>query len=177
MAKPSTSRATCPAYLAVSKLSTSRTSNKQDSHKDNENLPTTGSINLAGLKRGTGGRSSFNGVVATVFGASGFVGKYVCNRLGKIGTQVEITFKKYKIIIIIIDNNEWCNYLQIIVPYRGDHYDVLRLKLVGDLGQVLFFPFHLRDEDSIRKVDLNNIINSFIYLFLYIIFCFCVYRL
>jgi len=43
---------------------------------------------LSALKRGTGGRSSFNGIVATVFGATGFVGRYVCNRLGKIGSQV-----------------------------------------------------------------------------------------
>lgn len=40
------------------------------------------------LRRGTGGRSSFSGIVATVFGSSGFLGRYVCNRLGKIGTQV-----------------------------------------------------------------------------------------
>jgi hypothetical protein len=43
---------------------------------------------LSALKRGTGGRSSFNGIVATVFGSTGFVGRYVCNRLGKLGTQV-----------------------------------------------------------------------------------------
>lgn len=43
---------------------------------------------LSQLKRGTGGRSSFNGVVATVFGATGLVGGYLINRLGKIGTQV-----------------------------------------------------------------------------------------
>lgn len=41
--------------------------------------------------------------------------------------------------------------LQLILPYRGDHYDALRLKMVGDLGQVLFVPYDLRDEESIRK--------------------------
>lgn len=44
-----------------------------------------------------------------------------------------------------------CDTLQLILPYRGDHYDVLRLKMVGDLGQVLFVPYNLRDEESIRK--------------------------
>jgi len=91
---------------------------------------------LASLKRGTGGRSSFNGMIATVFGATGLVGGVLCNRLGKIGTQL-------------------------IIPYRGDDYDVLPLKLVGDLGQVLFFPYHLKDEDSIRKamVHSNVVVN------------------
>ena len=40
---------------------------------------------------------------------------------------------------------------QIIIPYRGEHYNVLRLRVCGDLGQVLFSPFHLKDEESIRK--------------------------
>ncbi|KAK4887311.1 hypothetical protein RN001_003582 [Aquatica leii] len=92
------------------------------------------SYNLASLKRGTGGRSSFNGIVATVFGASGFVGRYVCNRLGKIGTQL-------------------------IIPYHGDNYHVMRLKLCGDLGQVLFQPFHLFDDEALDKaVRYSNVV-------------------
>lgn len=83
--------------------------------------------NLTSYKRGTGGRSSFNGIVATVFGSTGFIGRYVCNRLGKIGTQM-------------------------ILPYRGDNYEPMRLKVCGDLGQVFFHPYNLRDEESIRKV-------------------------
>lgn len=92
----------------------------------------------ASLKRGTGGRSSFNGLVCTVFGSTGFVGRYVCNRLGKIGTQL-------------------------ILPYRCDMYKCLPLKLSGDLGQVLFHPFHLRDEDSIRKcIKYSNVVINLI---------------
>lgn len=34
-------------------------------------------------KKGTGGRASFNGVSATVFGSTGFIGRYVVNRLCK----------------------------------------------------------------------------------------------
>ncbi|KAF6216839.1 hypothetical protein GE061_001189 [Apolygus lucorum] len=88
------------------------------------------------LKKGTGGRSSFSGIVATVFGSSGFLGRYVCNRLGKIGTQL-------------------------ILPYRGDAGEMLPLKLVGDLGQVLFQPYELRDEESIYKSLMysNTVIN------------------
>ncbi|KAG8221842.1 hypothetical protein J437_LFUL003218, partial [Ladona fulva] len=95
-------------------------------------------FNLATLKRGTGGRSSFNGIVATVLGASGFIGRYVCNKLGKLGTQI-------------------------IIPYRGDQSDVHRLKVVGDLGQVLFFPYNVRDEDSLRKVmKYSNVVINLI---------------
>ncbi|XP_065077929.1 NADH dehydrogenase [ubiquinone] 1 alpha subcomplex subunit 9, mitochondrial [Ochlerotatus camptorhynchus] len=90
--------------------------------------------NPAEMKRGTGGRSSFNGVVATVFGSTGFMGRYVCNKLGKIGSQL-------------------------ILPYRADHYEALRLKLAGDLGQVLFTPYHLCDEKSIyNAVKHSNVV-------------------
>lgn len=46
-----------------------------------------------------------------------------------------------------------------IIPYRGDHYDVLRLRVTGDLGQTLFHHYNLRDEDSIRKaVKYSNVV-------------------
>ncbi|XP_059060052.1 NADH dehydrogenase [ubiquinone] 1 alpha subcomplex subunit 9, mitochondrial [Achroia grisella] len=97
-----------------------------------------GRPNLAAYKRGTGGRSSFNGIVATVFGCTGFVGRYVCNKLGKIGTQM-------------------------ILPYRSDFYDAQRLKVAGDLGQVLFTPFDIRDEESIAKaVRYSNVVINLI---------------
>lgn len=63
-------------------------------------------------KRGTGGRSSFNGTVVTVFGP-GFLARSVVNKLAKIGSQV-------------------------IIPYRRDPYHVRDFKLAGDLGQILF---------------------------------------
>ena len=65
------------------------------------------------VKRGGGGRSSFSGVVATVFGATGFFGRYVVNRLGRIGSQV-------------------------VVPFRGDEHDARHLQPMLDLGQGVF---------------------------------------
>ena len=65
------------------------------------------------MKRGAGGRSSFSGIVATVFGGPGFIGRYVVNRLGRVGSQV-------------------------VVPYRGDEHDYRHLRPMGDLGQILF---------------------------------------
>lgn len=53
-----------------------------------------------------------SGHVATVFGATGFLGRYLVAKLAKAGTQV-------------------------IVPYRDE--DLKRhLKVTGDLGQVVF---------------------------------------
>ncbi|XP_037285782.2 NADH:ubiquinone oxidoreductase subunit 39 isoform X2 [Rhipicephalus microplus] len=93
---------------------------------------------LSSLQRGTGGRSSFSGVVCTVFGASGCLGRFLVNKLGKIGTQL-------------------------VLPARTNLYDMQRLKLCGDLGQVLFMPFHLKDELSIAKaMKYSNVVINLI---------------
>ncbi|KAI3380362.1 hypothetical protein SNEBB_003326 [Seison nebaliae] len=86
--------------------------------------PSASFTNLASYESGEGGRSSFNGRVATVFGATGFAGKYIVSRLLKKGTQV-------------------------IIPYRGNPEDVRNLRPPSDLGQIIFLPFHLEDEESI----------------------------
>ena len=35
------------------------------------------------IKQGSGGRSSVSGIIATVFGGTGFVGQYVISQLGE----------------------------------------------------------------------------------------------
>ncbi len=86
--------------------------------------------------RGSGGRSSFSGNVVTVFGATGMMGRIICNRLGKEGAQL-------------------------IVAYRGDPWDARGLKLVGDLGQVLFQEIDIRDPEKIYNAikHSNMVIN------------------
>ena len=42
-----------------------------------------------GERFGPGGRHSVSGIKATVFGAYGFIGKYICNQLGIITTGVQ----------------------------------------------------------------------------------------
>lgn len=72
-----------------------------------------------------GGRSSVSGHVATVFGCTGFLGRYVVNRLGRKGTQV-------------------------VVPYRDE--DTKRsLRVAGDLGQIVPLEVNLRRDDQILE--------------------------
>uniref|UniRef100_I3M818 NADH dehydrogenase [ubiquinone] 1 alpha subcomplex subunit 9, mitochondrial n=1 Tax=Ictidomys tridecemlineatus TaxID=43179 RepID=I3M818_ICTTR len=86
------------------------------------------------IPHGKGGRSSVSGVVATVFGATGFLGRYVVNHLGRMGSQV-------------------------IIPYRCDPYDVMHLRPMGDLGQIIFLEWNGRDKDSIRRaVEHSNVV-------------------
>lgn len=88
------------------------------------------SINL------TKGRSGVSGITATIFGASGFLGKYVVNRLGKIGTRC-------------------------VLPYRGDEVDVRHLRPGGDLGVINPMEMTIRSLDDIEAAvaGSNVVIN------------------
>ncbi|XP_028910193.1 NADH dehydrogenase [ubiquinone] 1 alpha subcomplex subunit 9, mitochondrial isoform X1 [Ornithorhynchus anatinus] len=93
-------------------------------------------LHHAVMPHGQGGRSSVSGVVATVFGATGFLGRYVVNHLGRMGSQV-------------------------IIPYRCEPYDIMHLRPMGDLGQLLFMEWNARDKESIRRAlaHSNVVIN------------------
>ncbi|WFD25964.1 Protein-lysine N-methyltransferase efm5 [Malassezia nana] len=65
------------------------------------------------------------GRIATVFGATGFLGRYVVSKLAKKGTQV-------------------------VVPYR-DEDEKRHLKVVGDLGQVVPLEWDLRNDHQIQE--------------------------
>jgi len=76
------------------------------------------------LKYGEGGRLSYNGNVVTVFGATGFLGRYVVGQLAKTGTQL-------------------------IIPFASAEDDVRDLRVAGDLGQIKFMRYSLLDYESI----------------------------
>uniref|UniRef100_A0A0D3D2A5 NAD-dependent epimerase/dehydratase domain-containing protein n=1 Tax=Brassica oleracea var. oleracea TaxID=109376 RepID=A0A0D3D2A5_BRAOL len=105
-----------------------------DNRRYSSSLATKGVGHLA--RKGTGGRSSVSGIVATVFGATGFLGRYLVQQLAKMGSQV-------------------------LVPFRGSEDNPRHLKLMGDLGQVVPMKFDPRDEDSIKAVmaKANVVIN------------------
>jgi len=89
------------------------------------------------IRSGPGGRSSLTGHTATVFGANGFVGRYLVSKLAKQGTTV-------------------------VVPWRSE--DAKRpLKVSGDLGQVVMLEFDLRNTQSIEEaVRHSNIVYNLI---------------
>ncbi|XP_063784561.1 NADH dehydrogenase [ubiquinone] 1 alpha subcomplex subunit 9, mitochondrial [Pseudophryne corroboree] len=83
-------------------------------------------VHHAVIPHGRPGRSAVSGVVATVFGATGFLGRYVVNKLGRIGSQV-------------------------VIPYRCDQYDIMYLRPMGDLGQLTFMEWDPRDRESTKR--------------------------
>ncbi|KLU92569.1 NADH-ubiquinone oxidoreductase 40 kDa subunit [Magnaporthiopsis poae ATCC 64411] len=82
--------------------------------------------------RTQGGRSSLGGHTATVFGATGQVGRYIVNRLARQGCTV-------------------------VVPFR-EEMAKRHLKVSGDLGRVVFIEYDLRNtasiEESVRHSDV-----------------------
>ncbi|XP_019399756.1 PREDICTED: NADH dehydrogenase [ubiquinone] 1 alpha subcomplex subunit 9, mitochondrial [Crocodylus porosus] len=91
-------------------------------------------VHYAVLPHGRSGRSSVSGIVATVFGATGFLGRYIVNRLGRIGSHI-------------------------ILPYRCDPYYLMYLRPMGDLGQIVFLEWDCKDKDTIqRAVENSNVV-------------------
>ncbi|WPH04282.1 NADH-ubiquinone oxidoreductase 40 kDa subunit, mitochondrial [Acrodontium crateriforme] len=84
------------------------------------------------ILRTRGGRSSLGGHTATVFGATGFLGRYIVNRLARQGITV-------------------------IIPYR-EEMAKRHLKVSGDLGRVNFIESDLRNtasiEEAVRHSDI-----------------------
>jgi NADH dehydrogenase (ubiquinone) 1 alpha subcomplex subunit 9 len=80
----------------------------------------------------SGGRSSLGGHTVTVFGATGFLGRYVVNRFAQAGCTV-------------------------VVPFR-EEMAKRHLKVSGDLGRVVFLEMDLRNtasiEESVRHSDI-----------------------
>ncbi|KAI5953158.1 hypothetical protein KGF54_002529 [Candida jiufengensis] len=93
------------------------------------NITKNGKVNLS---VGPGGRSSRTGYTATVFGATGFLGRYLVSKLARHGTTT-------------------------IVPYR-DELKKRFLKVAGDLGVVNFVEIDARNlqsiEDSVANSDI-----------------------
>lgn len=94
------------------------------------NISRNGKVHVA---TGSGGRSSRTGYTATVFGASGFLGRYVTSKLARHGTTT-------------------------VVPFRDDMKKRF-LKVTGDLGVVNFVEFDGRNLKSIAEsVEHSDIV-------------------
>jgi NADH dehydrogenase (ubiquinone) 1 alpha subcomplex subunit 9 len=72
--------------------------------------------------------------VATVFGATGFSGRYVVELLANVGAQI-------------------------VIPFRGEDKCYAHLKTVGELGQVVPVRIDVRDKASLeRAVSRSNVV-------------------
>lgn len=85
---------------------------------------------------GKPGRSSVSGIQATVFGSTGFLGRYVVNEFGQIGSRV-------------------------LLPTRCNDNHRQHLRPMGDIGQIYFMDFDCMDKDDLKKAvaGSNVVIN------------------
>lgn len=72
-----------------------------------------------------GGRNSVSGHTVTVFGCTGFLGRYIVNRLSQRGSQV-------------------------IIPYR-DEDEKRHLRVCGDLGQIVPMEWDMRNDQQTEE--------------------------
>eukprot|EP01111_Echinosteliopsis_oligospora_P000791 TRINITY_DN1093_c0_g1_i1.p1 TRINITY_DN1093_c0_g1~~TRINITY_DN1093_c0_g1_i1.p1 ORF type:complete len:333 (-),score=97.09 TRINITY_DN1093_c0_g1_i1:40-1038(-) len=81
-------------------------------------------------------RTIQRGIVATVFGATGFTGRYIVEDLARIG-------------------------ITIILPFRGEEKSFRHMKMAGDLGQIVPVRWDSRDPESIQRAvaPANVVIN------------------
>ncbi|KAH8108706.1 NADH dehydrogenase [Phellopilus nigrolimitatus] len=77
------------------------------------------------IAQGPAGRSAVTGHTVTVFGCTGFLGRYLVSKLAKSGTRV-------------------------IVPYREED-EKRHLKVMGDLGMILPLEWDVRNEQQIAE--------------------------
>jgi len=76
--------------------------------------------------------------VATIFGATGFLGPYLAEHLATRG-------------------------IQLVVPYRGEEKDVNAVKPLGEVGQMIPIRFNIRDPASVeRAMSHSNIVINLI---------------
>jgi NADH dehydrogenase (ubiquinone) 1 alpha subcomplex subunit 9 len=75
-----------------------------------------------------------SGITCTVFGATGFLGRYVAHHVAKSGSRM-------------------------ILPTRCGENDRQHLKVMGDLGQIVQMDYNIRDEEAIRfAVERSNVV-------------------
>ena len=91
------------------------------------------------LKAGSSGRQGVSGVVATVFGSTGFLGRYVVSAIGENGGRV-------------------------VCPHRCDDMDMQHLRPMGDLGNIITLQdFSIRDDELIKRcISKSNIVINLI---------------
>jgi len=85
---------------------------------------------------GTGGRSSVSGLKVAIFGGTGFLGRYVTNEFGQVGSVGYIA-------------------------NRGCEMETRHLKPMFDLGNAAFYLYSPRDEESVSEIieDADVVVN------------------
>ena len=126
------------------------------------------------VPKGPGGRSSVSGLTVTVFGSTGFLGRYVVARYGasapgsgrgrgRVGAHAAdpgeqpTASRPHDAGVLLFFTAK--NGSQVIIPFRGDESDYRHLKVSGDLGQVVPAFYSVRDADRVqRMVDSSDIV-------------------